>query len=261
MGIPKTGTHLGRDGSPSRPPEAMSEAMPPAAVSAKPPYQSPRAASTGFTLVETALALLAIGIGLVGLFGLGRIALESSRETENDRRCAVMADAVFETLRAVNTIYIDEARTNAHTYFGMSADDPGGASESQPAFLWNLLWTQQTQLMPPPPVFFGDDGLLLFPPVAGMSTNNIPLVYQVEESDGETFSLTSAYDPNAISLANWNPLYYLSIYDLADYRYYSPITGTYNAKKVTLIIYPDGKLGSSDPRVFTTILSNSGGMQ
>ena len=215
----------------------------------------------GFTLVETALALLAIGIGLVGLFGLGRVALESSRETENDRRCAVMADAVFETLRAVNMIYIDEARTNAHTYFGMSADDPGGMSENQPAFLWNLLWSQQAQLASPPQVFFGEDGFLLFPPVAGMSTNNIPLVYQAGDGDWSMLSLTSAYDPNAISLANWNPLYYLTVTDMEDYRYYSPITGTYSTKKVMLIIYPDGKVGSSDPRIFTTTLSNTGGMQ
>jgi len=202
--------------------------------------------------VETALALLAIGVGLVALFGLGRVALESSREAENDRRCAVMADAVFETLRAVNAVYIDEARTNAY----------------QLPLLWNELWNEQVQLQKPPPAlwgtFKGEEGeegwALLFPPVAGMCTNNIPLIYWKEGVNWAKMDLASAYHRYNISLANWNPLYHLNIHDLTDYRP-SSVTGTHNAKQVTLIIYPDGNVGSSDPRIFTTILSNTGGMQ
>ena len=222
--------------------------------------------SSGFTLVETVLALLAIGIGLVGLFGLGRLAMESSRETENDRRCAMMADAIFETLRTVNTVYINEARTNAW-------------NESDPAYHWRRLWTQEVKLWnqnpevpsQPPPALWDTEGRLLFPHVAGMSTNAIPLIYLINETDfvpndAQDYILASdefcrAYDHNAISLANWNPLYHLSITDVGDNIYYSPITGTYNAKKVMLLIYPDGKTGASDPRVFTTILTNPGGMQ
>ena len=58
---------------------------------------APCARAAAFTLIETALALLAIGLGLMALFGLGRIGLQSSKESENDTRCAQMTDAVFET--------------------------------------------------------------------------------------------------------------------------------------------------------------------
>ena len=213
--------------------------------------------SSGFTLVETALALLAIGIGLVGLFGLGRLALESSRESENDRRCAALADAVFETLRAVNTVFIDEARTNGFNYNPSSG-------------LWSMLWAQGQQGQRPqlpetlPGTLWHSDGYLQFPPVAGMTTNEIPLLYNEDSSDP-----TRAYHPEHISLANWNPLYQLFIVDLDKYYYLlngevrigSPITEANNILQVVLYIYPDGKTAASDLRVFTTSLSNSGGMQ
>ena len=217
-----------------------------------------------FTLVETALALLAIGIGLIGLFGLGRIALESSHEAENDRRCAAMADAVFETLRAVNEIYVNEARTN----------EPYGQLG-----LWNTLWQEggddQVGLAtlprdPRPVTLWGDiDGRgtsLLFPPVADMSTNNVALVYE------ERIPVTSgtwpwildynwpAYDENQISLDHWNPRYHLSIRSAGEF-FRSPDFGNFNVLQVTLHIFPDGNVGSSNPRVFTTTLSNPGGMQ
>ena len=214
--------------------------------------------SSGFTLVETVLALLAIGIGLVGLFGLGRLAMESSREAENDRRCARMADTIFETLRTVNTIYINEARTN-------------GFNNNPASDVWNILWDQgkqgQRPQLPetlPNMLWHPDDGYLLFPHIAGMTTNEIPLLYNEDSS-----SPTRAYHPDHISLANWNPLYQLFIGYLDKYYYPfndemrigSPITDANNILKVTLYIYPDGLSSSSDVRIFTTTLSNSGGMQ
>jgi hypothetical protein len=221
--------------------------------------------SSGFTLVETALALVAIGVGLIALFGLGRLALESSRESENDRRCAVMADAVFETLRAVNQIYVDEARTNGF----MTGQSDTGQWQSD---LWHTLWEQggeegggTPQLSAPlPSALWGDtrDGVrLLFPPVANMSTNNVPLIYSAQTMDFNLVNTWPAYDVNNVSLADRNPRYPLSIGHIPTYRYYSPVSGNYTTKQVTLIIYPDGNVGSSDPRIFTTTLSNSGGMQ
>jgi Tfp pilus assembly protein PilV len=53
----------------------------------------------GFTLVETALALFAISLGLLGIFGLVRHGLRNSGDTENETRCTLLADAVFETLK------------------------------------------------------------------------------------------------------------------------------------------------------------------
>ena len=224
---------------------------------------SPRASARGFTLVETALALLAIGIGLIGLFGLGRLAKESARETENDRRCAVMADAVFETLRAVNHIYIDEVRTNMLYYHPdlQGADVESGYWRAKET--WIQLWAQSLQLpQPPPSALWGSDGRLLFPPVAGMCTNNIPLFYN-QNLNGDTLDTWPAYDPTAISLANWNPRYHLSI--TSDLYTSSPVANSpetmTDALLVTLLIYPDGETAASDPRVFTTTLSNTGGMQ
>jgi len=222
--------------------------------------------SPGFTLVETALALVAIGIGLIALFGLGRIALEASREAELDRRCAVMADAVFETLRAVNQIYVDEARTNG--FLSGQVDDP---QPGQPNLKWHDLWQKGGEegggvpdLPNPPASLWGDtrDGVrLLFPPVANMSTNNVPLIYSIQNINFNLVNTCPAYDENSISLANWNPRYFMSIAHLPVYRNYSLAAGTYNTLQVTLIIWPDGHIASSDPRIFTTTLSNSGGMQ
>ncbi len=57
---------------------------------------------TGFTLVETALALLAISLGLLGIFGLARHGLKASGDADEETRCALLADTVFATLRAKN---------------------------------------------------------------------------------------------------------------------------------------------------------------
>jgi len=63
---------------------------------------------TGFTLVETALALLAISIGLLGIFGLARHGLKNSGDTENETRCTLLSDTIFETLKAKNTALLNE---------------------------------------------------------------------------------------------------------------------------------------------------------
>jgi prepilin-type N-terminal cleavage/methylation domain-containing protein len=79
----------------------------------------------GFTLIETALAMLAIGLGLLAIFGLGRLGLQTAKETEYDQRCAMMADAIFETLRDYNARFVEEARTNNapnHVWHGIRWD-------------------------------------------------------------------------------------------------------------------------------------------
>jgi len=58
---------------------------------------------SGFTLIETALALLAISLGLLGIFGLARLGLKSGGEVEHETRCAMLADTMFETLKAKNS--------------------------------------------------------------------------------------------------------------------------------------------------------------
>lgn len=123
----------------------------------------------GFTLMETALALLVIGLGFLTLMGVGRSGLESVHEANNDIRCEAMADAIFDTLETYNYLFDDYARTNRQ------------------GKTWAAMW---------------DNAPIPFPPVAGMSTNIISLVI----NSGKAIN---AYDTGNISLNNWNPRYHL----------------------------------------------------
>lgn len=177
----------------------------------------------GFTLIETALAMLAIGLGLLAIFGLGRLGLQTAKETEYDQRCAMMADAIFETLRDYNARFVEEARTSNVTN------------------LWTIRWEQVRQ----------EDINIPFPPIAGMSISpNIPLLFTGPDSFAATF------DKDNLSLTDWNPLYSLSGY----FSTISPISGLYNGLLITLTIHPDGYTYSSDQRVFHTFLANPGGL-
>ena len=184
--------------------------------------------SAAFTLIETALAMLAIGLGLLALFGLGRIGLQSNKETENDQRCVQMADAIFETLRETNMRFVDEARTNR-------------LQQS-----WYDRWATTVQT--------GDQ--IPFPPVAGMCTSRdtppnrtLYLTFNTE--------LAEAFLSDELVLTEWNPRYKLALYP----KYAaSHVAGGQNLFLVTLVIYPDGDTYSSEYRAFQTTLSNPGGL-
>jgi len=193
--------------------------------------KNPACAAGGFTLIETALAMLAIGLGLLAVFGLGRLGLQSAKETGHDRRCVMMADAIFETLRDYNARFVDEARTN-----GMA-----GTS-------WVVLWQQAFNNQIP------------FPEIAGMS-DNIPSLHFWKTDDITSFvqgskAATPAFDPNNIRLSDWNPRYILYLSGEAA----SPVAQSPNAYQITLWIFPDGDTLSSDPRIFSTTLINPGGL-
>ena len=183
-----------------------------------------RTSHRAFTLIETALAMLAIGLGLLALFGLGRLGLQATKETGNDQRCALMADAIFETLREYNAQFIDNARTNA----------------------LNTSWFQQWQTV------VTTSKQIPFPAVANMSTSEaLYLVFAAENP------FAPAYDENELSLSDWNPRYYLGL----ESKYSSPVAGGINLLQVTLAIYPDGDTYSSERRLFFTTLSDTGGLQ
>ena len=180
----------------------------------------PRAA--GFTLIETALALLAIGLGLMALFGLGRIGLQTTKESENDARCVQMADAVFETLREYNTRIIDQSRTNTLSNSWLQK--------------WQTVWSTPQQIP--------------FPSVANMSmSEDLYLLFN-------TGKVEPAYVEATLSLTDWNPRYELVAYGSGS----SQVAGGMNLINVTLAIYPDGDTYSSAYRLFHTTLSNSGGL-
>ena len=127
----------------------------------------------GFTLIETALALLVIGLAFLTLMGLGRSGLDTVKEADNDIRCEAMADAIFDTLKTYNHLFDEYARTNRQ----------------------NVTWAQMWNDAPIP-----------FPSVAGMSTNTIALKINSE-------NVVNTYDPGNISLNNWNPRYHLLMRD------------------------------------------------
>lgn len=176
----------------------------------------------GFTLIETALAMLAIGLGLLAIFGLGRLGLQTAKETEYDQRCAMMADAIFETLRDYNARFVDEARTN------------GVVSGT-----WEYLWEQARQ----------NKFDIPFPPIAGMSASD-ELFLRFHKP------FEPAYKPEEISLTDWNPRYLIRLSG----EEYSPISSSVNTIRFELIIYPDGYTYTSDQRVFSTTLTNPGGL-
>lgn len=180
---------------------------------------------SGFTLIETALALLAIGLGLLAVFGLSRIGLETTKETENEQRCQQMADAVFATLREYNARFVDEARTNK-------------VSNNSWLMQWQKVRTNQQKIP--------------FPPVASMSTSsNLTLRFSTV--------FAHAYDETDIRLNEWNPRYELALtqnWNTGD------LDDGYDGKvlAVTLAIYPDGDTYSSERRIFFTTLTNPGGL-
>ncbi|MGI6391758.1 MAG: type IV pilus modification PilV family protein [Kiritimatiellia bacterium] len=177
----------------------------------------------GFTLIETALAMLAIGLGLLAIFGLGRLGLQTAKETEYDQRCALMADAIFETLRDYNARFVEEARTN------------GVVSGT-----WEYLWEQARQ----------NKFDIPFPPIANMSASPKILLRFTEPN-----SFAATFDKDNLSLTDWNPLYSLTGNFLNP-----PSPGPFTALHITLVIHPDGLTYSSDQRLFRTTLTNPGGL-
>ncbi len=202
---------------------------------------------SGFTLIETALALLVIGLGLSALFGLGRIGIQSSKESSNDLRCESMADAVFETLREYNARFIASSKTPKE---------------------WIIFWGE----------FVAGDvvpGLekIPFPPVANMSASD-KLLLHCNPADLAAFiqltqgtpvdlgnsgnALQKGYDPDNLSLTDWNPSYLLDI--IPNTASFSPVAGYTDSLIVRLVIYPDGDTLSSEPRMYYTTLTNTGGL-
>ncbi|MDE0839568.1 MAG: prepilin-type N-terminal cleavage/methylation domain-containing protein [Kiritimatiellae bacterium] len=90
------------------------------------PTQTQRCA--GFTLMEVALSIAVVAIGIMALFALMSSGLESSAEALADTQSAIFADNVFGGLRAIST---DLARSGVGNW----------------EFFWNDFQTGQTNLL------------------------------------------------------------------------------------------------------------------
>ena len=128
--------------------------------------------SHGFTLVEVALAILAVGLGLLAIFGVSQSALENTVANRDDARCDRFANAVFGALRETDKAIAASASSNLNS-----------------VAVWRSRWAGVKTLE--------------FPPVAGMNTNVTAL---------KIGGVQPAFDENDISLEEWNPYYELGIY-------------------------------------------------
>ena len=68
----------------------------------------PKHSRAGFTLIELALAALLVGIGLVSLVMLGRTAVRTALEVEDERRATALAEDIFATLRSASSVVYRE---------------------------------------------------------------------------------------------------------------------------------------------------------
>ena len=59
---------------------------------------------SGFTLVEVALALLVVGVGIVAIFGLFPAGMEAGRRTVNETQAALFAEEVFAAYRSLASV-------------------------------------------------------------------------------------------------------------------------------------------------------------
>jgi hypothetical protein len=136
----------------------------------------------------------------------------------------MLSSAIFETLRERNAYFVDLARTNL---------------EGQ---AWTDYWGKARNM--------DSDSLILFPSVAGIS---LPVSQTNLVLSGTPIP---AYDPDHISLADWNPRYALVVnpHDI------SPVAQNWNSIQADLHIYPDGSTSSSETRTYTITLTNPGGL-
>ena len=68
---------------------------------------------SGFTLVEVALALLVVGVGIVAIFGLFPAGMEAGRRTVNETQAALFAEEVFTAYRSLASVTNLTIATNA----------------------------------------------------------------------------------------------------------------------------------------------------
>jgi len=182
----------------------------------------------GFTLVETALALLAISLGLLGIFGLARHGLKAGGDTQNETRCVMLADTVFATLKAKN----DEL-----------------AARKVSLYDWWTYWLALIPQTTPSPLFL--------PPM--------PEILDYSQPIGIVFGSQQELVKTATSFAEikWNPIYALSL-DLNGVNLTNP-TEVYEAYErgqidVTLTIHPGALQSGENLRTFSTVLYYSGGL-
>lgn len=187
---------------------------------------------TGFTLIETALALFAITLGLLGIFGLARHGLKTSGDANEETRCALLADTVFASLHAKN----DEL-----------------AAKKSSLYDWWIYWLRfsanesQVAIYLPKMVEFSD----------AFDVEGI----RIEVGTHTISDFLPA--PAARKEIKWNPTYILTLgLSGIDESNLAQLQELYERGQidVTLTLHP-GKLQSgAEPRTYYTVLHYTGGL-
>lgn len=186
---------------------------------------------TAFTLVETALALLAISLGLLGVFGLARHGLRNSGETETEIRCTLLADTIFESLNAKN----EELTARKYSLYN-----------------WWVYWLGVLAQTSTPAIYL--------PALPEISSSGESIGIYVGDSMRALGDSSIATDT-----IKWNPLYQLTFTvaitesDLADTQ---RIYTAYERGQidVTLTIHPGLLQSGADTRTYYTTLTYTGGL-
>ena len=190
--------------------------------------------TTGFTLIETVLSMLAISIGLLGIFGLARHGLKTSGDSDVETRCAILADTVFATLHAKN----DELAAKKATLYD-----------------WWFYWFRfisgdaQAPLFLPPMLEFAD------------SFKENEQGIRIATGTHSISDYLSAQTP--LTEIKWNPTYTLSLEcDGLTEGNLSQLSEVYERGtiNVTLTIHPGELQSGADKRVYYTTLIYTGGL-
>lgn len=78
---------------------------------------------SAFTLIELALAALVVGIGLMALITLGRNAMQTALQVEDERRAAALAEDLFATLRSASSFVLQMGGYGDCTNFWQAVAD------------------------------------------------------------------------------------------------------------------------------------------
>jgi len=92
---------------------------------------------TGFTLIEIALAIAVVGIGVLAAFALITTGLDSSARASEETQAAFFADATFNTLRAYST---QEARSGTNNFGVFWNEFAAGASTRKLPVAFPRVW-------------------------------------------------------------------------------------------------------------------------
>ncbi len=199
-------------------------------TAARPSFMTLECARRGFTLVETALALLAITVGLLGIIGLARHGLKNSGDAEQETRCAILADSFFGTLHAKN----DELKAKK-----LSLNE------------WWLFWFRFAA---------GTSEVVLYLPYnPELAPNDPALRIALGTHDLDEF----ATPPEKRTEVSWNPRYTLTMnLNGVDPGDLGSISEAYERGviDVELKIHPGVLLSGAETRTYWTTLTYAGGM-